>query len=269
MPSPRSAPALPRLALVFSFTFVLAFTTLLCLPRAWASDSKNTSHGQPALVRLQLKWKHQFQFAGYYAAIEKGFFTREGLRVELIEGVPGFTPSERLFTGQADYAVDSTAIILQRQKGWKVVALAAIFQHSPNIVMTRRDSGLTTPQSLMGKRIMFTDPTDPECRAMLANEGVFPKDYTTLPHTWSIDALVDGKVDAMSAYLTNEPFLMEQRGVAPGILYPNHYAVDFYGDCLTTSEAEITAHPRRVEASCAPWTTAGATPWPTPRRSQT
>jgi len=249
VPHTGSAPALPRLALVCSFTLLLALSVLLpSLPQALASDTKSSSHGQPALVRLQLKWKHQFQFAGYYAAIEKGFFTREGLRVELIEGVPGLTPSERLFTGQAEYAVDSTAIILQRQKGRKVVALAAIFQHSPNIVMTRRDSGLTTPQSLMGKRIMFTDPTDPECRAMLANEGVFPKDYTTLPHTWSIDALIDGKVDAMSAYLTNEPFLMEQRGVAPGILYPNHYAVDFYGDCLTTSEAEITAHPHRVEA---------------------
>jgi len=231
------------------FTLLLAFSFLLpSPPQAWASDSKSTTHGQLAPIRLQLKWKHQFQFAGYYAAIEKGFFAREGLRVELLEGVPGFTPSERLFTGQAEYAVDSTAILLQRQSGWKVVALAAIFQHSPNIVMTRRDRGLTTPQSLMGKRIMFTDPTDPECRAMLANEGVFPKDYTTVSHTWSIAPLVNGSVDAMSAYLTNEPFLMEQRGVAPGILYPNHYAVDFYGDCLTTSEGEIMEHPRRVEA---------------------
>ncbi|WP_169725343.1 ABC transporter substrate-binding protein [Fundidesulfovibrio putealis] len=242
------APALRRLARAGSFTFLLALSCLLCLHPAQASNSQSSSHGQTSLIRLQLKWKHQFQFAGYYAAIEKGFFAREGLRVELLEGVPGFTPSERLFTGQAEYAVDSTAILLQRQKGRKVVALAAIFQHSPNIVMTRRDSGLTTPQSLMGKRIMFTDPTDPECHAMLANEGVFPKDYTVLPHTWSIDALVNGTVDAMSAYLTNEPFLMEQRGVAPGVIFPNQYAVDFYGDCLTTSEAEITEHPRRVEA---------------------
>ena len=241
-------PALRRLARFCSFTLLLAACSLLCLPLAQAADQKEASHGQPSLVRLQLKWKHQFQFAGYYAAIERGFFAREGLRVELLEGVPGFTPSERLFTGQAEYAVDSTAILLQRHKGRKVVALAAIFQHSPNIVMTRRDSGLTTPQSLAGKRIMFTDPTDPECRAMLSNEGVFPKDYTTVPHTWSIDPLVNGTVDAMSAYLTNEPFLMEQRGVAPGILYPDQYAVDFYGDCLTTSEAEITEHPRRVEA---------------------
>ncbi|MFP5223757.1 MAG: ABC transporter substrate-binding protein [Acidobacteriota bacterium] len=247
VPRRGNAPA-RHLARACSFALLLALSSLLYLPQARASDSKNISHGQPSLIRLQLKWKHQFQFAGYYAAIEKGFFAREGLRVELIEGVPGFTPSERLFTGEADYAVDSTAILLQRQKGRKVVALAVIFQHSPNILLTRRDKSLTTPQSLMGRRIMFTDPTDPECRAMLANEGVFPKDYTAVSHTWSIDSLVNGTVDAMSAYLTNEPFLMEQRGIAPGIIYPNHYAVDFYGDCLTTSEAEITEHPRRVEA---------------------
>ncbi|MFP5239884.1 MAG: ABC transporter substrate-binding protein, partial [Acidobacteriota bacterium] len=113
-----------------------------------AADSAAQSPGMLSVVRLQLKWKHQFQFAGYYAAVEKGYFAKEGLSVQLIEGVPGFTPSERLFTGQADYAVDSTAILLLRQKGVKVVALAAVFQHSPNILLTRRDSGLTTPQSL-------------------------------------------------------------------------------------------------------------------------
>ncbi|WP_243312857.1 ABC transporter substrate-binding protein [Fundidesulfovibrio agrisoli] len=213
-----------------------------------AAEPSNSPPGLLTDVRLQLKWKHQFQFAGYYAAVTKGFFAKEGLNVQLVEGVPGLTPSERLFTGQADYAVDSTAILLLRQKGVKVVALAAIFQHSPNILLTRRDSGLTTPQSLAGKRIMFTDPTDPECRAMLANEGVYAKDYITVPHTWSIDPLINGTVDAMSAYITNEPYTMERRGVTPGIIVPNQYAVDFYGDCLTTSEEEIAQHPRRVEA---------------------
>nr|WP_272881492.1 ABC transporter substrate-binding protein [Fundidesulfovibrio soli] len=213
-----------------------------------AADKAAQSPVSLSDVRLQLKWKHQFQFAGYYAAVEKGFFAKEGLNVQLIEGFPGFAPSERLFTGQADYAVDTTAILLERQKGAKVVALAAIFQHSPNILLTRRDSGLTTPQSLAGKRIMFTDSTDPECRAMLANEGVFAKDYTSVPHSWSIDPLIDGSVDAITAYITNEPYTMERRGVAPGIIIPNQYAVDFYGDCLTTSEDEIAQHPRRVEA---------------------
>ena len=231
---------------------ILALALVLCaLFPAWplrAAGQADPPVSSLTTVRLQLKWTHQFQFAGYYAAVEKGFFAREGLRVELIEGEPGFTPSARLFTGQADYAVDSTAILLQRQQGWRVVALAAVFQHSPNILLTRLDSGLTTPQSLAGKRIMFTDPTDPECRAMLANEGIFSKDYISVPHTWSIDPLLEGRVDAMSAYITNEPFSMERRGVVPGIIMPNQYAVDFYGDCLTTSEKEIVEHPRRVEA---------------------
>ncbi|WP_243358726.1 ABC transporter substrate-binding protein [Fundidesulfovibrio terrae] len=221
---------------------------LACPLAARAADAPGDAQPSPNTVRLQLKWKHQFQFAGYYAAVEKGFFAKEGLRVELIEGQPGLTPSERLFTGQADYAVDSTSILLQRQEGRKVVALAAVFQHSPNILLTRRDKGLGTPQSLAGKRIMMTPSTDPECRAMLANEGVTLKDYTTVPHTWTIEPLVDGTVDAMTAYLTDEPYLLEQRGFEPCVIYPNHYAVDFYGDCLTTSEDEIINHPGRVEA---------------------
>jgi PAS domain S-box-containing protein len=215
---------------------------------ARAADGTPPGPARQETVRLQLKWKHQFQFAGYYAAVAKGYFAQEGLRVELIEGGAGFTPSQRLFTGQADYAVDTTSILRQRQAGKKVVVLAAIFQHTPTIILTRLDRKLTNPQSLAGLRIMMTASTDTECLAMLANEGLKPGDYTEVPHTESITPLVDGTVDAMTAYLTDEPYLMQQLGVAPGIISPSQYSADFYGDCLVTSEAEIRDHPQRVEA---------------------
>ena len=58
----------------------------------------------PEKVCLQLKWRHQFQFAGYYAAVDKGFFSDEGLDVTLVEGRPGTIPTTSLARGEADFA---------------------------------------------------------------------------------------------------------------------------------------------------------------------
>lgn len=203
---------------------------------------------QPQTVRLQLKWRHQFQFAGYYAAEAQGYFREEGLKVELLEGAPGLDPSEALVSGAADFAVDSPAILIKREQGMPLVALAAIFQHSPNVIMTLKDSRLASPHDLRGKRIMLTPATDPECLAMLAAEGVPLEAMTLVPHSWSIADLVAGRVDAMSAYLTSEPYFMQARGAAAAFIRPISYGVDFYGDCLVATEAQVRKHPERVEA---------------------
>ena len=158
---------------------------------AAAQQNQGPMHGM-APVRLQLKWLHQFQFAGYYAAIEKGYYREEGLAVELLEGKPGLVPAQALLDGKADFAVDAPSIVIQRQQGAPLVALAAIFQHSPTVVLTRGDSGITRPQDLRGKRVMLTPVTDPELLAMLSNENVPLDSLTMVAHTWGIDELLDG-----------------------------------------------------------------------------
>ena len=82
-------------------------------------------------VSLQLKWSHQFQFAGYYAAIEKGFYREEGLDVILREGLPATNLINEVTGGNADFGVDNTSLLIERDRGKSVVVLAAIFQHCP------------------------------------------------------------------------------------------------------------------------------------------
>jgi diguanylate cyclase (GGDEF)-like protein/PAS domain S-box-containing protein len=199
-------------------------------------------------VRLQLKWRHQFQFAGYYAAQAQGYFKDEGLNVELLEGAPGLDPSAALVSNAADFAVDSPAILIKRQQGMPLVALAAIFQHSPNVIMTVKDSRLASPHDLRDKRVMLTPATDPECLAMLVSEGLSAHSIKQVDHSWSIDDLVAGRVDAMSAYLTSEPYFMQERGVSAAFIRPINYGIDFYGDCLVVTEAMVRKHPAQVEA---------------------
>ncbi|MDR2550684.1 MAG: EAL domain-containing protein [Desulfobulbus sp.] len=204
--------------------------------------------GSLEVVRLQLKWRHQFQFAGYYAALEKGYFRDAGLEVELLEGRLELDIGRHLLSGQAEFGVMSPAVLLERRQGRPLVVMAAIFQHSASVILADKKSGVRSPRDLVGKRVMFARENDPEHLAMLTKEGIALKSLHMLPHTWQVDGLLDGSVDAQTAYLPNEPFLLRELGGEPVLIKPTQYGIDFYGDCLVTSEREVRQHPERVEA---------------------
>ncbi|MCX7002456.1 MAG: ABC transporter substrate-binding protein [bacterium] len=93
-------------------------------------------------VRLQLKWPHQFQFAGYYAAQAQGYYQAAGLAVEIIPCAPGTDAVHTVVAGQAEFGVGTTDLLLRRAQGAPVVVLAVIFQHSPLALMTLKHSGV-------------------------------------------------------------------------------------------------------------------------------
>lgn len=84
-------------------------------------------------VSLQLRWLHQFQFAGYYAAIHKGFYAQEGLEVTLKQGGVGIEPVTEVLSGRAQFGVSNAGLIADYLNGRSVLMLAPIFQHSPNV----------------------------------------------------------------------------------------------------------------------------------------
>ena len=79
-------------------------------------------------VVLQLKWKHQFQFAGFYAAQTQGYFADEGLNVDIRELNPNKSPLESVVDGEAQFGISDSSLVLARLQGKKPVVLAAIFQ---------------------------------------------------------------------------------------------------------------------------------------------
>jgi len=203
----------------------------------------------PHRVVLKLKWWHQFQFAGYYAAIAKGFYAAEGLSVDLIEGGPGTNGAVDVTTGVADFAVTSPSVLLERNRGLPVVAMAAVFQHSPLVLLVRRDSGFDSPQSLGGRRVMLggRDGTDDsEILAMFAAEGMTKQPIRLLNHSGDFSDLFEGRVDAMSSYISDVQH--SQHPVATELLRPRQYGIDFYGDILVTNLALATNHPETVQA---------------------
>src|SRR6476620_846631 len=214
-----------------------------------ASLALAASHPAAALdsVSVQLKWKHQFQFAGYYQALEQGFYRNAGLDVTIREGGPGIDVAEAVVGGQGDFGNCSANVLREWSMGRRLVVLAAIFQRSPAVILVARRADISSVSELRGRTLMDTPGSD-EIAAMLKREGV---DYQALPrvaHEGNPRDLLAGHDDAMIAYSTSEPFVLEQPGAAYRTFAPAASGIDFYGDNLCTSEAEVKAHPDRVAA---------------------
>ncbi|WP_292433541.1 EAL domain-containing protein [Methylobacter sp.] len=200
-------------------------------------------------IHLQLRWHHQFQFAGYYAALEKGYYKAAGLDVIIHEGSPAKKPLQEVLQGHAQYGEANSELLLERLRGAPLVALAAVYQHSPSVLIARKDAGIFSPDGLVGKKIMLLDKTvDADFVAMFNNEGIDISRLHVIPSSYEIRDLVDGKVDAFNSYLSNEPYFLKQQGVEFTVLNPRNYGVDFYSDILFTTEEELKQHPERVKA---------------------
>lgn len=227
--------------------FALAFWLLaLSAGPLFAASQAAADSAAADKVTLQLKWRHQFQFAGYYAALSKGFYEQAGLDVTIVEGGPGIDPYEQVLSGQAQFGISDGGVLLRRLKGDPLVALAVIFQHSPSALLTLSESDIFGPHDLAGKTIMLSPDGEPDILAMFIQEGLKPDMFHLVEPTWDLEELVHGQVDAMAAYVTNTPYSLILRGIAYRLIQPVTYGVDFYGDGIVTSEDQVNHHRDRV-----------------------
>ncbi|MGC2856174.1 ABC transporter substrate-binding protein [Novispirillum sp. DQ9] len=214
-------------------------------------------------VTVQLKWTHAFQFAGYYAAQEKGYYRDAGLDVRLVEARPGLDVVAEVVDGRADFGIGGSGLLLDHHAGTPVVALAAVFQHSPLVLVARGDHFAQSLDGLAGKKVMI-EPHADELFAFLRARGLPPERLRLVEHSLDAADLIANRVDAMSAYLTVEPFFLNQAGVSHRIYSPRADGIDFYGDVLFTSAARIAGKPEQVaafrEASLRGWRYAMAHP---------
>ena len=198
-------------------------------------------------VTLQLKWQHQFQFAGYYAAKKMGYFRDAGLDVKIVEATPGIDPAHEVLTGNAEYGVGTSSILLLRTAGKPVVVLGVILQHSPYILLAKKDGPNQSVQNLAGKSMML-EPQADELTAYLKSEGVTADKLNIVEHSFNIQDLISGRVHAMSGYVTDDPDILDRAHFPYMAFSPRSAGIDFYGDNLFTTENELNAHPLRVKA---------------------
>jgi len=231
--------------LIFICALMLIFHSPL-----WAQQETSTQSSEKTnKIVIQLKWFHMFQFAGYYMALEKGFYQEEGLNVELRERNPEISVISQVVSGEAHYGIADSSLVSAYANGHPIVAVAAIMQHDPLVFISKKASNIVSPFEMIGKRVMYDDRGGNEAPlvALLTDQGIGKSNFTHVPHSFNNEDLEQDRVDVMPAYLSDQPFYFKQKGIEINIINPLSYGLDFYGDILFTSKKEANFHPERVE----------------------
>ena len=144
-------------------------------------------------VTLQLEWKHQFEFAGFYAAIEQGYYKDVGLDVEIREFRENINITQEVLSGNATFGISSSALILEKLNKKPVVLIASYFKQNALALVTKPE--IKTPADLKNKKIMAVDweMGHTSLGVILKDAGITPSDYTLVNHDFNIEKFEIGR----------------------------------------------------------------------------
>jgi NitT/TauT family transport system substrate-binding protein len=207
--------------------WVVGIAALACLVVAAgaAARTEMASSSKATKVTLQLKWVTQAQFAGYYAAKAKGFYSKAGLDVTLKVGGPTITPEQVVLGKQADFGIDWVPSLLSfRDTGKKIMQIAQVFSRSGMTEISWKDSGITTIGKMRGKKVgVWCCGNENELYAALTKNGIDPKnksDVTIVNQPFNMDLFLSREVDAAAAMTYNElAQVLETKNPKTGKLY--------------------------------------------------
>jgi NitT/TauT family transport system substrate-binding protein len=208
---------------------------VLALSACGTADTPTTttpgaSGGALTPIKLQLQWFYQAQFAGYIAAVDQGFYSEQGLDVQLLEGGVDIVPQTVLAQGKADYAVAWVPKALaSREQGAGITDVGQIFGRSGTYQVAWKDSGITKAADLKGKKVgNWGFGNEFELFAGMTKAGLDPgKDVTLVQQQFDMQALLKKEIDAAQAMSYNEyAQLLEAKNPATGKLYtPEDFAI--------------------------------------------
>jgi len=176
-------------------------------------------------VTLQLKWVTQAQFAGYYAAKAKGYYTAAGLDVNIKPGGPDITPEQVVASGQAEFGLDwLPSLLSSRDKGSDLVNIAQVYTRSGMTQLTWKDSGITTIAKMRDKKVgNWLFGNEFELFAALVKAGMDPtknKGVTIVQQPFDMNLFLQRKLDSASAMTYNElAQVLESKNPKTGKLY--------------------------------------------------
>lgn len=199
-------------------------------------------------VTLQLKWKNSFQFAGYYIAKEKGYYKEIGIDLDIKEFEDGINIADVVQKNENTYGIGGISIILEEAQNKNIILLAAIFQSSPLILLTNKNSKINTIKDFKNKKIMLgSDPLNNiVLNAMLQSEDLSLEDMIIQKQSFNIKDLITNKTDLITAYISDQPYQLSHLGYKSTIFHPKDYGFDFYNDILFTSKKELEKDPQTV-----------------------
>jgi NitT/TauT family transport system substrate-binding protein len=237
---------------MYSFQFWLFGILMIWLAACTGQTAAPTP--EPDTVNLQMSWIHEYSASPFYAAEKNGHFATQNLSVNLIEG--GFQegkfvdPIQSVLATENSIGMSDTAtMLLAHAAGQPVVAIATVTQRSPSVIISLADKNIQTPQDLIGKRVAVAEGGATHLlTTMLTIQNINLDDVTIVPRTdFGIAPLLDGSVDALLGWITNENVMLQEAEREGNILLLSDYGVDTYNFVVFTTEAMLQNKPDTVK----------------------
>ncbi|WP_104163963.1 ABC transporter substrate-binding protein [Cryobacterium sp. N22] len=177
-----------------------------CSAASDADPTEDSATGGLTPVTLQLQWVAQAQFAGYYAAVEQGYYEDEGLDVTIAEGGADIVPQDVLASGDVDYAISWVPKVLGSiEQGANITNVAQIFERSATTQISFVDKNITSPADLAGKNVgSWGYGNEWELFAGMQQAGVEVGDISLVQQAFDMNAFLAGDIDAAQAMTYNE-----------------------------------------------------------------
>ncbi len=198
-------------------------------------------------IKLQLQWKYQFQFAGFIMAKEKGFYKDVGLDVELIEYQNGIDVIKELNDGKVDYSLSNSIISYRDTKLYDVTLIASYFQRSPLVIIAHKE--IESVLDLKNKKIMISknEHFNSALTTLLKYFNINTTTATFIERTYNINDFIDKKIDASTAFRSNELFLLDKKNIPYNIIDPAEYGFPTNANNIFTTHTKILHNPEQIE----------------------
>jgi NitT/TauT family transport system substrate-binding protein len=209
-------------------------------------------------VTFGTDWKAEAEHGGYYQAIATGIYRKHGIEVVLRQGGPQVNQSQLLAAGRLDFSIASNSFIpLNFEKNAiPMVAVAALFQKDPAVLIAHKGVGNDSLAALKGKPIMIGGDTRVGWWLFLKAKFGYSDDQIRT-YDFNIAPFLANKNAVQQGYLTSEPYLVEKAGVAPNVFLIADAGYASYASIIETSQTLVKEKPdlvqRFVDASIEGW----------------
>ena len=200
-------------------------------------------------VSFGTDWRAQAEHGGFYQALAKGFYAARGLDVSLRQGGPQINHAQLLAAGRVDFSLSSNSFIALNyaREGIPMVAVAALFQKDPQVLIAHSGRGNDSLEALKGKPIFIGSDTRVGSWLFLKSRFGY-SDSQIRPYTFNIAPFLVNPAAVQQGYLGSEPFLIEQQGIKPVVLLLADAGYASYGALLQTSRRLVESKPALVQA---------------------
>lgn len=210
-------------------------------------------------LTMQAAWINDAEFCGYFAAIDNGYYTDEGLDLTYLSGGPDVIPESSIIAGKADLALTTpdTTVKAIVDQGAPFKIIGAQYQKNPIGIVSLKSNPIETPADLVGKTLAVPPVNVISVEAMLKMNDIDPKEVNIVPYAYDPTPLIKGEIDASLDFTTNVPYTIGQQGAEATSFLLYDFGYTIYNDTVVVTE-EVLASKR---AELVSWLRASRKGW--------